>query len=143
MVFPIVATPDHELIYLLSAPLKDPALQTMTTIKRIPTALIILVLTFSLIQCTQKPEPGTEEHIKQATSMIDDAYLVNADNTPENWVTYGKNYAEDRFSSLAQINKENVGKLGLAWALNLETTRGIEATPLVVDGIIVPLWSME
>ena len=108
----------------------------MTTIKRISAALIILVLTFPLVQCTQKPEHGTEEHIKQATSMIDDAYLVNADNTPENWVTYGKNYAEDRFSSLAQINKDNVGKLGLAWALNLETTRGIEATPLVMDGIM-------
>ena len=63
-------------------------------------------------------------------------YLTNADNTPENWVTYGKNYAEDRFSSLTQINTENVGKLGLAWTLNLETTRGIEATPLVVDGIM-------
>ena len=108
----------------------------MSAIKRIPAALIILVLTFNLFQCNKKPEPGSEGHIRRATSMIDDAYLANADNTPENWVTYGKNYAEDRFSSLTQINKGNVGKLGLAWALNLETTRGIEATPLVIDGIM-------
>jgi quinohemoprotein ethanol dehydrogenase len=62
--------------------------------------------------------------------------LTNADNSPENWVTYGKNYAEDRFSSLTQINKETIGRLGLSWSLNLGTTRGIEATPLVMDGIM-------
>lgn len=104
--------------------------------KRIPSFIIILGMTFSLIRCTQKPDHGSEEHIRQATSIIDDTYLANADNTPENWVTYGKNYAEDRFSSLTQINQDNVGKLGLAWALNLETTRGIETTPLIVDGIM-------
>ncbi len=107
----------------------------MTTLQKIPAALLILVLTLSLMCCT-KPEPGTEAHIKQATSLIDDAYLANADNTPENWVTYGKNYAEDRYSALTEINTKNVSKLGLAWALNLETTRGIETTPLVVDGIM-------
>ena len=74
-------------------------MRTMTTIMKIP-SIIILGLTFTLIQCTKKPERGSEEHIKLATSIIDDAYLTNADNTPENWVTYGKNYAEDRFSSL-------------------------------------------
>ena len=103
--------------------------------KKIP-AVIILALTSTLIQCSKKPAPGSEEHIKQATAIVDDAYIANADNTPENWVTYGKNYGEDRFSSLTQINTENVGRLGLAWTLNLETARGIEATPLVVDGIM-------
>lgn len=101
-----------------------------------PPSLTLLLLIIISIQCSKKPEPGSEAHIKLATSIIDDAYLTNADSTPENWLTYGKNYAEDRFSSLTQINKENVGKLGLAWALNLETTRGVEATPLVVDGIM-------
>jgi len=104
--------------------------------KRFLPALLILALTSALVQCNQKPAPGTEEHIKMVTGIIDDDYLANADNTPENWVTYGKNYAEDRFSSLSEINKETVGRLGLVWALNLETTRGIEATPLVVDGIM-------
>jgi quinohemoprotein ethanol dehydrogenase len=97
---------------------------------------VILVLLASLVRRTKKAEPGSEEHIKAATAIVDDAYLTKANSTPENWVTYGKNYAEDRFSSLAQINTENVAKLGLAWALDLETTRGKEAAPLVVDGIM-------
>jgi quinohemoprotein ethanol dehydrogenase len=71
-----------------------------------------------------------------ATAIIDDDYLANTDNAPENWVTYGKNYSEDRFSSLDKINSENVSRLGLAWNINLGTTRGIEATPLVVDGVM-------
>jgi len=42
-------------------------------------------MTFSLIRCTQKPDHNSEEHIRQATSIIDDTYLANADNTPENF----------------------------------------------------------
>ena len=86
-------------------------------------------------QCAE-PQPGSEEHIKKITSLIDDDYLTGLENSPENWVSYGRNYAEDRFSPLDQINKENIGRLGLAWSLNLETTRGLEATPLVLDGIM-------
>ena len=44
-------------------------------------------------------------------------------------------YDDHRFSPLKQINEENVGKLGLACSRELGTTRGLEATPLVEDGI--------
>jgi len=98
--------------------------------------LIVILLAILFVRCKNKPVPGSEEHIKAVTSLIDDAYIANADNNPDNWVTYGKNYAEDRFSPLNEINKDNVGKLGLVWSVNLETNRGIEATPLVMDGIM-------
>ncbi len=97
---------------------------------------ITIILTILSSGCEDKPAPGSERHIKEVTTLIDDAFLANADNSPDNWVTYGKNYAEDRFSPLKEINTDNVGKLGLAWSLNLQTTRGIEATPLVMDGIM-------
>lgn len=111
-------------------------MSTFPSIKRPLSALVVLALTSTLFQCSQKPEAGTKEHIKWATEKIDEDYLVNADQTPENWVTYGKNYSEDRFSSLDEINRETVSRLGLAWTIDLGTTRGIEATPLVVDGIL-------
>ena len=98
--------------------------------------LIVTILSINLTGCDDKPAPASEAHIKKVTSSIDDAFLANADDNPDNWVTYGKNYAEDRFSPLNEINKDNIGKLGLAWSLNLGTTRGIEATPLVMDGIM-------
>jgi PQQ-dependent dehydrogenase (methanol/ethanol family) len=67
---------------------------------------------------------------------IDDARLRNAAQEPENWLSYGGTYAEQRYSPLAQIDETNVAQLGLAFAFEMNTTRGLEATPLVVDGVI-------
>ncbi len=49
---------------------------------------------------------------------------------------YGRTYDDHRFSPLNQINEQTVGKLGLAWSKELGTTRGLEGTPLIEDGII-------
>jgi len=86
--------------------------------------------------CSKTYEPGTSEHIKSVTHEVSDERLVNANATPGDWLSYGRNYSEDRYSPLNQITKANISSLGLAWSLNLETIRGIEATPLVVDGIM-------
>ncbi len=83
-----------------------------------------------------QPTPGSREHIAKATQPVDDNRLAKADAQEGDWLTYGKNYREDRFSTLNQITKATVDSLGLAWSINLGTTRGIEATPLVVDGIM-------
>lgn len=86
--------------------------------------------------CTSGPVPGTIEHISAVTNQVDDERLLLADDTPEDWLSYGRNYQEDRYSPLDQITKSNIDSLGLAWSINLGTTRGIEATPIVVDGIM-------
>jgi len=39
-------------------------------------------------------------------------------------------------SPLEKINDGNVSQLGLAWSIDLGTNRGIEATPLAVDGVL-------
>ena len=52
------------------------------------------------------------------------------------WNKHGGTDAEQRFSVLKQITPENIDQLGLAWAFDLGVSRGIEATPLVVDGVI-------
>jgi quinohemoprotein ethanol dehydrogenase len=70
------------------------------------------------------------------TEPVNDAHILAANENPEDWLSYGRNYQEDRFSPLDQINKSNIDSLGLAWSINLGTTRGIEATPIVVDGIM-------
>ena len=55
---------------------------------------------------------------------------------PENWLTLGRDGRQDYFSPLASIDKGNVGRLGFAWAYDLGTSRGQEATPIVVDGVM-------
>src|SRR5690606_5169824 len=41
-----------------------------------------------------------------------------------------------RHSPLQQIDTGNVAQLGLAWHADLDTNRGQEATPLVIDGVL-------
>ncbi len=68
--------------------------------------------------------------------LIDDARINNAASEPGNWLAYGRTYEEQRFSPLTQVNKDNVGELGLAWFKDMGTNRAQEATPIVVDGIM-------
>jgi len=69
-------------------------------------------------------------------TVVDDAALRAADGDSANWITYGRTYSEQRFSPLKQIDEQSVSKLGLAWSYDLETLRGVEATPLVKDGVM-------
>lgn len=75
------------------------------------------------------------------TTGIDGARIIKASG--EEWLSYGRTYDEQRFSPLDQINTGNVGELGLAWYADLDTARGQEATPLVIDGkiYVTTAWS--
>ena len=64
------------------------------------------------------------------------ARIANADREPGNWLSHGRTYNEQRFSPLKIINDKNVTRMGLAWHYDLDTRRGQEATPLVVDGVM-------
>jgi quinohemoprotein ethanol dehydrogenase len=72
----------------------------------------------------------------QTRANVTDAQLVNANSEPQNWLTYGRTYNEQRYSPLKDINDKNANRLGLAWYLDLDTDRGQEATPLVVNGVM-------
>lgn len=71
-----------------------------------------------------------------AVEQVDDARLRGAASEPQNWLTYGGTYAEQRYSPLDQINTDTVNDLGLVWSFDPETTRGLEATPIVVDSVL-------
>jgi glucose dehydrogenase len=50
------------------------------------------------------------------------------------WVMPAKNYASTRFSELAEINTDNVRRLGVAFTFSTGVERGHEAAPIVADG---------
>lgn len=95
--------------------------------------LLLVLLVLNSVACTQKKLVDA-----------DDATITNATAHNGDWLTHGLNYSEDRFSLLDQINKDNVKTLGLAWTVDLQSKRGIEATPLVADGImyLTGAWSI-
>src|SRR5689334_24576179 len=85
---------------------------------------------------TTSAEDLTPARIKAATSAVHSAMIEANTATSQDWPTIGLDYAETRFSRLGKINSENVKGLGLVWSYSLESERGIEATPVVVDGIM-------
>ncbi len=60
------------------------------------------------------------------------------------WSLHGNDVGEQRYSALKQINTGNVAQLGVSWYFDMYTRRGVEATPLMVDGTlyVTGSWSM-
>ncbi|MET0292223.1 MAG: PQQ-dependent dehydrogenase, methanol/ethanol family [Steroidobacteraceae bacterium] len=94
-----------------------------------------VIAAFALSGCGQPPETASNRKTARVANVTD-AKLRAADAEPGQWMSHGRNYDEQRFSPLKQINAENVGQLGLAWFSDFDTNRGQEATPLVIDGVI-------
>ena len=70
----------------------------------------------------------------QAANPIDNAALNN-ETDGHNWAAYGRTFSETHYSPLAEINRETVPRLNLAWTLDLDVTNNL-STPLAVDGVI-------
>jgi quinohemoprotein ethanol dehydrogenase len=68
--------------------------------------------------------------------QVDDSRVANAPADDGNWLTHGRTFDEQRFSPLTQINRDTVSGLGLAWFRDMGTNRTLEATPIVVDGVM-------
>ncbi len=68
--------------------------------------------------------------------LIDTKRILAADDAPGDWLSYGRDYGEQRFSPLTQVNKQTIGDLELAWSFDMYTNRGLEASPIIVDGIM-------
>ncbi len=73
---------------------------------------------------------------KSTPAQVTASRIINADQEPQNWLSHGRTYDEQRYSPLRQINESNIHRMGLDWFFDFETRRGMEATPLVVDGIL-------
>jgi quinohemoprotein ethanol dehydrogenase len=94
---------------------------------------LFLIANCILISCAQEK--------KNPPGWIDEQRLLNADGDPGNWMSLGRNFMQQHHSTLKQINTENVKDLGFAWDYETNSNRGrvyrgLEATPIVVDGVL-------
>ncbi len=62
--------------------------------------------------------------------------IKNAEKTPQNVLTYGMSYSQQRFSPLTRINRDTVKRLVPAWSYSLNNNTGEESQPLVYNGVI-------
>ncbi len=113
---------------------------TLTNFPRITTAMALVLITVAigfesgLSQVSGGAVGKTES--SRGAFYIDDERINSAEGEPENWLAYGRTYEEQRFSPLDQINRKTVSRLGLTWRVDMESSRGLEATPIVVDGVM-------
>jgi len=78
--------------------------------------VVLLVLLSTVLPAHQAFAEPPEQ--AQADTAV---RIQAADTEPGSWLTTGRTYNEQRFSPLAQINRDNVSKLGLAWAFDADT----------------------
>lgn len=105
-------------------------------------AIVVAVLIYFFNNSKESQGGVIEDEISSpitsssSVGLIDDKRIIEAEGEPENWIAHGRTYEEQRFSPLTKINKESVSDLGLAWYKDMGTNRALEATPIVVDGIM-------
>jgi len=106
----------------------------------------LLLAALAVAACAPEPTPeaaaGNAESTAAATdvetvALVDEARIARMEtDEPGAWLTYGRTYEEQRFSPLTDVNVETVADLGIAWQKDLDTFHKVEATPLVIDGIM-------
>jgi quinohemoprotein ethanol dehydrogenase len=68
--------------------------------------------------------------------QVDEDRLRASAQEPQNWLALGRDRSGAYYSPLSGIDEHNVKRLGFAWEYDLETFRGQEASPIVVDGVM-------
>ncbi len=133
---------EHESIARVSVPRGAPRAQG-----------VICSMRSSIIAALGATSLATLAGLVAPTWAAGDAYgavntqRLEAADQPANageWMSYGRDYSEQRYSPLKQINTDNVGRLGLAWYADLSERGGsYETTPIAVDGelFVTTPWS--
>src|SRR5271168_302254 len=100
-------------------------------------AFVLHFLAGALGACHSGQEASSPSHVVSAPpGAIDAERLARASREPDQWLMSGRDAGGTYFSPLADINSGNVARLGFAWEYRLGTHRGLEATPIVVDGVL-------
>ncbi len=71
-----------------------------------------------------------------AVAQVTSARIEHAASEPQNWLTYGGAYNNQRYSTLNQISQSNVKNLELQWMVQNQVPGAWESNPLIVDGIM-------
>jgi len=87
---------------------------------------------FLLLVATVPVAAAEDKHYGQ----VGEARLQRFGAEAQDWLLDGRDVAGSFYSPLAAIDDKNVARLGFAWQYRTGTYRGMEATPIVVDGVL-------
>src|SRR3569833_2032791 len=105
-------------------------------IARLARMALSLAATLSLAACAGNKAPIlAAPPASAAPARVDLARLNSIDKEPGAWLTTGRDAGKTHYSPLDRINRETAPRLGFAWELKTGTNRGMEATPIDVEGV--------
>jgi alcohol dehydrogenase (cytochrome c) len=79
--------------------------------------------------------PVTLDFVKPPGNVsVSDAMMANANSDLTNWVLHGRDYSNERYSPLSQVNASNVTRLSPVAIVQTGMTASFETTPIVVGG---------
>src|SRR6202035_705623 len=94
----------------------------------------LLVMTALLVYLGIYSQGATAE--APTAGNVDARRLAEAHQEPDQWFTPGRDAGGSYYSPLNTIDDQNVTRIGFAWEYQLGTKRGLQGTPIVVDGVM-------
>jgi quinohemoprotein ethanol dehydrogenase len=114
--------------------------ETPTGVATVSKAVVLVAITAQLALiggCNHGRDADTHSTAEaRKFGDVNEVRLAAAEEEPDQWLTPGRDAAGTYYSPLESINTRNVGRLGFAWQYEVGTKRGLEATPVVVDGVM-------
>ena len=80
--------------------------------------------------------PAASQVANSTPGNVTQARVLADTSGGSNWLVNGGNFESQHFSPLKSINAQNISRLGLAWAIPIDTHMGLSTEPIVVDGVI-------
>ncbi|WP_255460715.1 pyrroloquinoline quinone-dependent dehydrogenase [Edaphobacter albus] len=94
-----------------------------------------LVVGLALATCAAAQVKAPHQVSTGADDLVTHEMLRNT-ALADNWPSYNGDYTGRRYTSLTQINRSNVAQLQARWVFHSRNAGILEATPLVVDGVM-------
>jgi alcohol dehydrogenase (cytochrome c) len=89
-------------------------------------------------------DPDRKSSIASTAINVNPQSILEADEHPEQWLTYAGNYRGHRHSPLQQLTTKNVGHLELAWVAQLrQVDKELQVSPIVAGGVMFVTESRE
>lgn len=96
-----------------------------------------------LLATATVPARAARQRVVATAGDVTDARVTAAARRGRNWLVLGGDFGSEHYSPLSQIDSRNVERLGLAWALDIDSPMGLATEPIVVDGTIYATASLD
>jgi quinoprotein glucose dehydrogenase len=115
------------------------AIQTRARSRVVAGPVVVATIALAALRLAAEPQDAAEipgAKPVHASMAGTDRGGRNPDFDGKDWSCYGGGAANQHYSTLAQINRENVKRLAVAWSFDAQEQGGLQSTPIVVAGVL-------